>query len=1652
MATQLIQGYRLSPQQHHLWRLQEHSAIYRTQCCTRIEGELQTQVLRRAIEQVVQRYEILQTVFCTRPGIKAPLQVVRGESAISWREDDLSDVTFDLANGPFVHVCLTKESDSVHRLTITAPALCADTQSLRNLVEQIARRYAGVEADEVVQYAQFSQWQNDLLEDESEVAGREFWARQNLQSKQEENLNFAPQTERLIIDGQAWREVVDLAVRYQLSTADILLACWSLLLWKVYAEGPFVVSIASDGRKFEELKDTVGLFEKYLPLSCDPDESLRFDELSRKLQVVAQQVSKREEHFCWEQSELSPYFPYSFEYRDVPRRFTGRDVSFQIESESSCSDRFDLKLRCVERDDAVELEFHYDGSQYDQTEIARLARRYETVLRSVLREPEQQLGRVEVLSDEERQQLIVDWNDTRRDFEGSESLTDLFTAQAELRGEAVALVCGDEQLSYRELNERANQLAHHLRALGVGPEVRVGICVERSVEMVVGVLGILKAGGAYVPLEPAYPQDRLRFMVDDARVSILLTQQHLPLDLCNGLAHVIYLDRDWPSIAAHEWGNLASEIQPENLAYVIYTSGSTGTPKGVGIEHKAILNYVRSILEKLDVSGPAQFAMVSTFAADLGHTVFFPSLLSGGCLHVIEQDLVGDPNAFATYVDEHAIDYLKIVPSHLNALLHCAQPEGVLPRRLVLGGEASSWDLVQRIRELRPDCIVMNHYGPTETTVGATTYPVEPTQFSLTAPLGRPLANVELYVFDKNMELAPVGKQGELYIGGAGVARGYLGRAELTAERFVPHPFSREAGARLYRTGDVVRYLPDGNVEYLGRADQQVKIRGYRIELGEIEAVLNEHADVSQAVVVARAASNGEQRLVVYVVAKNGGSSGEWREFLQQRLPDYMVPAVFVTLPALPLTTNGKVDRRALPEPETVQSAVEIAHTPTEELLCGIWSEVLSRVETGVTQNFFELGGHSLLATQVLARIQAVFQIELPLRALFEAPTVRELAEKVDLALQTGTSSGVPPLKRVSRDQSLPLSFAQQRLWFLAQLEPDNAFYNSPLALRMNGELRLEALEQTLRELLRRHEVLRTSFVIEQGKPRQVIGPVTSPLAVIDLRHDSEQEATVRELAAQEAALPFDLSGGPLLRVKVVRLSEKEHVLLLTMHHIVSDGWSMGVLIREVSELYTAYANGREPELAALPIQYADYASWQREWLQGEVLDEQVQYWRDQLSGAPQVLGLPADRVRPAVQSYRGGHERFVLSEEVSAALKELSRREGVTMFMLLLAAWQVLLMRYSTSEDIVVGTPIAGRRHEELEGLIGLFINQLALRTDLSGNPSFRELLTRVREVCLGAYSHQDLPFEKLVEVVQPERALSHAPLFQVLLVYQNTRPESLTMSDLTFGPLGTESGHARYDLTLVVNESDRFITGSLEYSEDLFDVATIRRMNRAFEQLLASVVDHPESKISDLEVIPPAERQLLLADWNHTSENHMQQMCLHQLFEEQVQRTPQGIAIAFGDQELTYQQLNERANQFARYLQERGGGPEVRVCVCLERSLEMAVALLGIVKAGAAYVPLDPSAPRERLAFMIHDSGAELLITGETLVESLPDTAALVICIDKEAAAIDQQSSENVATSASPENLVYVIYTSGSTGTPKGVAVEHRELVARIVAMAHK
>jgi amino acid adenylation domain-containing protein len=982
-----------------------------------------------------------------------------------------------------------------------------------------------------------------------------------------------------------------------------------------------------------------------------------------------------------------------------------------------------------------------------------------------------------------------------------------------------------------------------------------------------------------------------------------------------------------------------------------------------------------------------------------------------------------------------------------------ALPDADLPdlKQMTVGGEAcpaeraAYWSRGRRF---------FNGYGPTETAICATLATGwEPTQ---NPPIGRPIANDRAYVLDARLQPTPIGVAGELYIGGVGVTRGYVNRPDVTATSFLPDPYSNEPGARMYRTGDRVRWLRDGQLDFLGRADGQVKIRGFRVELGEIETVLRQHGTLKDCHVMARESTPGQKRLVAYVVAEHDPppTASELRDFVKSKLPDYMTPSAFVFMESLPRHVNGKINWRALPAPAASRADLHRELMPprnaTEEVVAGIWCELLQVSDVSVHDDFFELGGHSLLATQVVSRLRSTLEVEVPLRAFFKDPTVAGLADNVERIRRTAQGIPAPPLVKVVRDGHLPTSFAQQRLWFFDQMEPGNLFYNLPNAIRLHGNLDEAALRRALTEIIRRHESLRTTFVKRDSEACQVIAaPSDVTLAVIDISDlpEAQREERTRDLATNDARTSFDLAHGPLFRVTLVRLAPTEHVLLATMHHIITDGWSMGgVFFRELAALYRAFAVGEPSPLPELSIQYADFAAWQRGWLQGEVLEQQLGYWREKLADTPP-LELPTDRPRLAEPQFRGNFQSMVLSAEFAAQLQQLSRKEGVTLFMTLLAGFQALLSRYSGQDDIAVGTPVAGRNRAEIESLIGFFVNTLVMRTDLAGDPTFKHFLGRVRETCLGAYDHQDIPFEKLVEELHPQRDLSRSPLFQVMFVLQNAPRSSMSLGDLTISRQEADRNiTSRYDLTLSVTESERGLGVVVKYKRDLFDDGTMHRFLKYFQTLLEDIVANPERRLSELTLLNAEERQQVVIDWNQTAAEYPRERCVHDLVEERARERPDAIAAIFSGQSLTYAELDWRANQLAHHLQGLGVGLENVVALNMDRSLDVVVAILGVQKTGAAYLPLDPAQPAERTEFILQDAGVRFLLTHSPVIGQT--NSARVISIDRDWGIIERHPVTAPRRHSGPDNLAYVIYTSGSTGKPKGVLVPHRGLMNVVTA----
>ncbi|HEY9763710.1 MAG TPA: amino acid adenylation domain-containing protein [Trichocoleus sp.] len=1257
---------------------------------------------------------------------------------------------------------------------------------------------------------------------------------------------------------------------------------------------------------------------------------------------------------------------------------------------------------------------------------------------------------------------------SQSDFEMT-SVHQKFEAQVTRSPHAIAVEFLGQSLTYQVLDERANQLARYLQALGVGSDVLVGLHFERSLEMIVAILGILKAGGAYVPLDLAYPADRLAFMLENAGVSVLLTQNHLTHSHLTGCLPteqmvVVCLEENL-EIAHQSTAKPFSTVLPEHLAYVVYTSGSTGKPKGVAMPHRPLLNLISWQVENSVVT-TGKTLQFSPISFDVSFQEIFSTLAAGGTLVLISEEMRRNPLSLLQWIDQAKIERLLLPFVALQHIAEVAQRAGIAPaslREVITAGEQLRITAaIAHWFEQLPDCTLHNHYGPSESHV-VTAYQMTgaPLQWPLLPPIGQPISNTQIHLLDEQRQPVAIGEPGEIYIGGVCLARGYLHCLDLTAERFIT-PELAELGERLYKTGDLARYLPDGNLEYLGRLDQQVKIRGYRIEPGEIESVLEQHPAVRAAVVTVHLDITNDQQLVGYVVpagetAVQSQLAGELRQFLQAQLPSYMVPSAIACLDQLPLTPSGKVDRKRLPIPDLTKDLdITVPETATQALLAEIWADVLGLKQVGIHHAFLELGGHSLRAFQVIARIRDRFEIEFPLRCLLESPTIAQLAEQVEAAQHAAQEGAIASIQPVPRDNDLPLSSMQESLWFLEQLMPNHPFYNVPEAFRLQGCLNVAAMQRSFQAIVNRHEAVRTVFRGVSGKPVQLIQPAPEfslPVVDLTLLSKSDADREVQQFLVKEARLPFSLSEDLLLRATLFKLSETEHILLVNLHHIVTDGWSIAVLLGELAALYQAFALEQEPMLPDLPIQYADFAFWQRHRLQSDLNATQLAYWREQLRDLP-LLQLPTDSVCTSAPTYQGARQFFALSQPLTQQLKDLSCQSGVTLFVTLLSAFQTLLLHYTGQEDLPVGSLVANRSHSEVEKLIGFFVNTLVLRTDLSGAPSFRELMQRVRTVTLDAYAHQDLPFDQLVQALHPDRDLNQNPLVQVVFNLQNTPTTVWDVPNLTLAQLPLDNQTAKFDLLLELTETPTGLAGFFEYSTDLFDDSTIARISANFQTLLKEIVADPDLSIAEVVLLSATEQQQIKG-WNNTQANYPN-VCLHQLIEAQAAQTPDAIAVQtctdaveLHDQTLTYQSLNQRANQLAHHLQALGVQPNVLVGVFMERSLDLIVGLLAILKAGGAYIPLDPAYPQERIAFMLEDAQVKVLLTQQSLLEKLPDHSAMTVCVDSDWDAIATTSLENPKSSVRPTDLAYILYTSGSTGKPKGVQIEHRSVVNLLTFM---
>jgi amino acid adenylation domain-containing protein len=1717
-STTAPEFYPLSEGQKGLWflhRLMRHSTAYSITRALRITTQLDIAALQRAFQALVDRHRCLRTTFHEIDG--EPIQQIEDRleftlrilDATDWSDEEVSArlaneaaQPFDLARPPLFRVELLLRSERDQILFLNIHHIVADFWSLSILIKELVAIYEAEKNQTAIRLQPLPLEYTDYVRNQGEMlAGAEgerlwrYW--QERLGGEAPILNLPTDRPRLSthidqghsgqggvvhfrLGQQLTGRLKEISRELEITLYTMLLAGFNVLLHRYTGQLETSIGTPTVGRRNPRLAGLIGYFVNPVALRGNLSGNPTFEQLAERMRP---DVLSALEHSGYPLPLLvkklglgpglnvSPLFQVMFSLQNVHLpdqeglgsfalgveggKLQIGELSFESMSIAHCAPQFDLTLMMCEENGELKANFEYNAALFEGQTIERLAGHFRRLLESICLHPDRRIGQLQYLPEAELRQLLYDWNQHPKAPVANPDFIELFQRQVDRAPDAVALISGDHALTYHELNARANQLAHHLRRRGAGPELPVAVCLGRTPEMIIALVAILKSGSPYLPLDPAYPADRLRFMLDDAQ-AVLIVAQRQWADAYAADARLVRLDLDWPAISTEAETNLESNLLPCHLAYLIYTSGSTGRPKGVLIEHRsltAFLHWVRDELSDQELSG----VLASTsICFDLSVFEIFGSLSWGGTLILVENAL---QLAEMSPAPAASVRVINTVPSAIREMLRLeAIPDGGLT--ITLCGEPLDPSLARGLYQQAKASRVVNLYGPSEDTTYSTLSRILPGD-DPDVTIGRGITGTQVYLLDSEMEPVGIGITGEIYLGGAGLARGYWGRPEITAERFLPESFRVSAGGRLYRTGDLGRVRPDGEIEFLGRSDHQVKVRGHRVELDEIESVILSHPGVAAAAVLARedGREGGGAKLVAYVVERDGADIGgaQLKQYVGTKLPDYMAPQAVIKLSQLPVTPNGKLDRRRLPAPDEMEVAVadndQRPRNGVEEMLAEIWREVLGVKRVGTDDNFFELGGHSLLATQLVARVRSIFGVEAELRAVFECRSLAEMSDRIASHLRGGHRIETPPIGRgnrtghTGRTGPAPLSNAQRRLWFIDQLGAAPGLYNMSGILRLRGRLNLQALEESLNRIIARHESLRTTFPAIDGAPVQrIAAPFELSFSPLDLQSEPDPERAAADAARADVRHPFDLQQGPLLRCRLLRLAADYHQMLITMHHIISDGWSVDLFIRELKALYQALSQSIPIRLPELPIQYADYALWQTAGSNEEQMQPALTYWKTRLGGDLAELALPTDHPRPVVPTFNGASVSLFVAEHETQVIKAFGYQHQASLFMTLLAAFNSLLHRYTGQEDFVVGTQVANRNRLELEGLIGCFVNTLVLRTNLSGGPTFVESLARVRETALGAYAYQDLPFERLVEELGPKRSLSHSPLFQTLFVMQPPSARRWTLGEvedrLELELIEIENETAKFDLTLAVKEEPDGLELRFVYNAELFHRWRMEQMARHYLRLLRAVIDDPVQSIGCIDLLEEAERRQILGDWNRTA-REIPQATIPDLFEEQVRRSPEAVALVHGEQELTYRNLNEQANRLAHRLRELGVEPEARVAIILERSAHLVVAQLAVLKCGAAYVPIAPSFPAERQVFITTDCAARAVIT--TRNATLPEAGARL------RVEIDDLSQFNTATDnlnlpSHGEMTAYVMYTSGSTGHPKGVMIPHRG-IARLV-----
>ncbi|MGD9899868.1 MAG: amino acid adenylation domain-containing protein, partial [Calditrichaceae bacterium] len=1694
--------------QQRLWFLDQFepgSPYYNIPMAFRLKGSVDLKILKKVIDVIVLRHESLRTTFTAVDG--QPMQVISPRMAISMPVIDLDKTDndehenrilslateearrpFNLEKGPLIRITVIKKSDLEIIVLLTLHHIISDGWSMGILVSEITTLYEAFSGKKPsplpelpIQYADYASWQKEYMQGDLLQRQLDYWKKHLgsnppvLEMPTDRSrppvITNEGSSASITISSNTLEKIHRLNRREGATMFMTLLSAFNALLYRYSGQTDICVGTPIANRTRGEVEGVIGLFINTLVLRTNFDDLPTFREfIGRTKASTLDAYENQDLPFEYlvdalqpeRDMRISPLFQVMFILQNTPVSLQPvGELTLEMLSVDMGTSTFDLTFSIAESEAGLNVAAEFNTDIYDKSTIERMLTHYRNLLIAVSDKPDISIANIPILESGEKNRILVEWNATETEHEQFTGIHQIFERRVKESPDSTAVVFRDKSISYDELNKKANRLAHYLKKKHIGPDTPVAILMERSCELLIAMFGVLKAGAAYLPLDPAYPGDRLEYMLDDANVPLLICDDHLKNILPDYRGEIFVPEAAENILADEPVSNPEYNAGPENLVYLIYTSGSTGKSKGVMVSHANLINAYLAWENAYELRNRVRnHLQMASFSFDVFAGDWTRALCSGGKLVLTPREILLEAPILYDLMIKENIDTAEFVPAVLRNLVDFLEEHDKdlnFLRNLIAGSDIWYVEEYRRFNRVAgPETRLINSFGLTEATIDSSYFETKELDLpgDRLVPIGRPFANMTLYIFDNHFEPVPVGVRGEIFVGGKGVVRGYLNRPDLTADRFMPHPYGMP-GERIYRTGDVGRYLPDGNIEFLGRSDNQVKIRGFRVELGEIETALQDHESVKTAAVSLREDKNGDKRLIAYYVAVSDDtiSSAALKEFLADRLPDYMIPAAYISLDRLPLTPNGKVDRRALPNPDQNQILEQLTaeylepKTDTEIEIAGIVGDLLNIDKVGSQHNFFDLGGHSLLATQLVSRIKKTFNIEFPLRKVFEFPAVSGLALCVDEALLAGEKIIVPPILPMPRDRDFPLSFAQQRLWFLDQLEPESPFYNIPEIYRIKGDLNINVFEEGFNEIIRRHESLRTVFLTLNGSPVQkIFDEYRISIKVTDLKHlkSAEKENEIQRISREKSLEPISLNTLPLFHIELLKIGNHDYAVIMVIHHIISDNWSSQVMMRELSVIYDAFLHKRPSPLAHVKLQYADFAFWQRSWLKGDVLDKQLKYWRNQLDGIPPVLELPTDRPRSAMQTFKGAYLPFSIDKNLADRIKKLSHEENATLFMVLLAAFQTLLYRYTNEEIISVGTPIANRNRPEIEGIVGFFVNTLVMRANISGKISYRQLIQNVRETALGAYAHQDVPFEKIVDAVQPERNTSHSPLFQVMFVILNLPEKSENgSSDLVISPIEAHSGTSKFDITMFMTEEKDQISGALEYNTDLFEKSTISVMLDHFQNLLNGMVTNPNEQVGRINMISEHEYDQLISGWNGRKKPLKIDLPVHQIFSGQVRKTPDQIALELGEQEkLTYSQLHEESNRLAHYLISLGVGPDVPVGLCMKRSTDLIVSVLGVLKAGGAYVPIDPAYPDDRLAFIIEDSGISILLTHSALVPMFSSQTAKIACLDSEQELISSQDISEPDIKVDPDHLAYLIYTSGSTGKPKGTLITHRGL----------